>query len=108
MIVHGVVVKGVEVDSQTRCKHYHTERDIIAIKFKCCDTYYPCHLCHEECADHKALTWPKEEWNEKAILCGNCGEELTINEYMNSKSTCPNCSASFNPGCQLHYHLYFD
>jgi uncharacterized CHY-type Zn-finger protein len=108
VVIHGVAVKGVEVDSETRCKHYHTERDIIAIKFKCCDIYYPCHLCHEETAGHKAMTWSKEEWDEKAILCGECGKELTINEYMNSESICPNCYVSFNPGCQLHYHLYFE
>ena len=103
-----IPLQGVEVDSKTRCLHYHTERDIIAIKFKCCQTYYPCHLCHEETGGHEPILWPKEEWNTKAILCGECKSELTISEYMKCQSVCPYCEASFNPGCQNHYHLYFE
>jgi uncharacterized CHY-type Zn-finger protein len=108
MVVHGTKVEGVEVDRETRCKHYSTEKDIIAIKFKCCDTYYPCYKCHEEVADHDAIVWAKDEWQSKAILCGKCGTELTILQYMNCQATCPHCEASFNSGCQLHYHLYFE
>ncbi|MEQ8425502.1 MAG: chromophore lyase, partial [Cyclobacteriaceae bacterium] len=66
------------------------------------------HECHEESANHKALTWSKDEFNEKAILCGICKRELTINEYLGSSNTCPNCSASFNPNCEKHYRLYFN
>ena len=58
--------------------------DIIAIKFKCCEKYYPCYQCHEETADHPAQIWNKDEWNIKAILCGVCKTELTINDYMRS------------------------
>lgn len=39
---------GSIIDVNTRCIHYHTNLDIIAIKFKCCDIYYPCYKCHEE------------------------------------------------------------
>jgi len=95
------------IDHQTRCKHYHTDIDIIAIKFKCCNTYYGCYYCHEEAADHKHMVWPRNEWETKAILCGSCDTELTINQYMNSDYTCPTCQAAFNPRCQNHYHLYF-
>ena len=35
-------VAGDVIDSETRCTHYHSELDIIAIKFYCCDTYFPC------------------------------------------------------------------
>lgn len=107
MLVKGIPVRGSEVDHETRCKHYHSEKDIIAIKFKCCDTYYPCHLCHEENADHPAQQWGTEERGEKAILCGHCGTEITIQGYMDCGSRCPNCDAQFNPGCELHYTLYF-
>ncbi len=107
MQIKGTTIIGVSVDAETRCHHYYTEKDIIAIKFKCCDTYYPCHLCHEEKADHPASQWEQNEREFKAILCGKCGHELTIKAYMASDSTCPNCHASFNPGCQLHDHLYF-
>jgi uncharacterized CHY-type Zn-finger protein len=108
MKIHGVEVKGVGVDPQTRCAHYHSERDIIAIKFACCQTYYPCHLCHDACADHPAVPWPRSRRSEKAVLCGTCGTELTIEEYLTCGSLCPKCGSFFNPGCQRHYHLYFE
>ncbi|GIM46573.1 hypothetical protein DNHGIG_21220 [Collibacillus ludicampi] len=108
MKIHGIEVKGTNVDPETRCKHYSSEKDIIAIKFPCCQTYYPCFQCHKEGADHPALAWKKEQWHEKAILCGKCGAELTIIEYMGCNARCPKCEASFNPGCRNHYHLYFE
>lgn len=101
-------VKGNLVDKETRCSHYHTVKDIIAIKFKCCDTYYSCYQCHTEHANHDLKRWTKNEFTEKAILCGKCKHELTISEYMTSNSTCPNCNSSFNPACSNHYDLYFD
>ncbi|MFC3881306.1 CHY zinc finger protein [Algoriphagus namhaensis] len=106
--IRGINVFGKPVDNQTRCVHWHSELDIIAIKFKCCDKYYPCFSCHEEEADHDHKVWPKEEFDQKAILCGVCGNELGIQEYMNSNNTCPHCKSNFNPGCSKHYHLYFE
>lgn len=108
LIVKGYEVKGIEVDPQTRCRHYHSDKDIIAIKFKCCDTYYPCHLCHQETADHPPEIWGKQQREEKAVLCGCCGYEMSIREYMECDSCCPECTADFNPGCALHYELYFE
>jgi len=105
---NGVRIFGKPVDAQTRCVHWHSALDIIAIKFKCCDQYYPCYSCHEETTDHEAVVWPKTEFGEKAILCGVCGHELTISEYMTCNNTCPKCAAQFNPGCSNHYHLYFE
>ncbi|MFD2750428.1 CHY zinc finger protein [Virgibacillus siamensis] len=94
-------------DNETRCRHYHEENDIIAIKFYCCKEYYSCYKCHAEygCGQHKV--WPKAKFAEKAILCGKCKYELTIDDYLNGGYSCPNCHASFNPGCSIHYHLYF-
>ncbi|MCH7415084.1 CHY zinc finger protein [Belliella sp. R4-6] len=103
-----VRVFGKSVDKQTRCVHWHSQLDVIAIKFKCCEKYYPCFSCHEEEADHKHEVWPKSEFDQKAILCGVCAKELSVKEYMDSDNTCPNCKASFNPGCSNHYHLYFE
>jgi len=102
-----IKVYGKVIDDNTRCEHYHSTVDIIAIKFKCCDKYYPCYQCHEEMADHAAQTWNKNEWNVKAILCGACKKELTIQEYIESGNNCPNCKAAFNSSCSKHYHLYF-
>src|ERR1700712_2892414 len=99
-------VLGRTVDDQTRCVHYSAPNDVIAIKFKCCGSYYPCFQCHRECADHPAEQWPANEWHEKAILCGVCRTDLPIQTYFDVKS-CPHCSAEFNEGCRLHRHLYF-
>ena len=106
--IKGINVYGKPIDNQTRCQHWHSELDIIAIKFKCCDKYYPCFSCHEETADHEPQVWPKSEFDSKAILCGVCGTELSIADYKSSNNTCPNCKAAFNPGCSNHYHLYFE
>ncbi|NEU10370.1 hypothetical protein GZH53_18745 [Flavihumibacter sp. R14] len=102
-----IIVKGNQIDDQTRCIHYHSALDIIAIKFKCCRTYYPCYDCHQAEADHRPERWSKEEWDTKAILCGACKTELTIRQYLDCNYTCPSCKAHFNPGCRNHDHLYF-
>ncbi|WP_289355543.1 CHY zinc finger protein [Paenibacillus sp. S-12] len=96
------------IDTMTRCRHYHSEVDVIAIKFKCCDVYYGCYYCHAEMADHQPIVWPMEEQGAKAILCGSCYAELTIEQYLNSHYKCPVCNVSFNPGCKNHNHLYFE
>ncbi len=103
-----IEVKGKPVDGQTRCTHYQSPLDVIAIKFKCCDTYYPCFFCHEETAGHKAEVWSKNEFDTRAILCGICQQEMTVNEYQHSSYQCPHCSARFNPKCSNHNHLYFE
>jgi uncharacterized CHY-type Zn-finger protein len=100
-------VRGVNVDPQTRCEHYRGPTDIIAIKMKCCGVYYACKDCHIARADHALAAWPQSEWDQDAILCGTCGAELTIQQYMNSGSRCPACGAAFNPRCRNHYHFYF-
>ncbi len=105
--IHGEPVFGVDVDGLTHCAHWHDENDIIAIRFHCCERWYACYECHTECADHPATVWPAALWNTHAILCGACGRQLSISEYMNGGFRCPTCDAGFNPGCRSHYHLYF-
>jgi uncharacterized CHY-type Zn-finger protein len=99
-------VLGPVVDDETRCIHYRTPLDVIAIRFACCREYYPCHLCHAESADHPAEQWPADAGDETAVLCGVCGHLLTIAEYLDTDG-CPACAAPFNPGCRAHTHLYF-
>ena len=106
-IIHGVLVKGKVIDNETRCSHYHTNLDIIALKFKCCNTYYTCYTCHQEATDHTPTTWEVTERDEKAVLCGVCGHELTITEYLASNNICTACQSHFNPNCKNHYNLYF-
>ena len=101
--------KGIQLDDQTRCAHWHSPVDIIAIKFACCNEYYACYDCHQALADHEPKRWPRESFDqEEAILCGACQKTMTITTYMNANSTCPQCGASFNSRCQLHWHLYFE
>ncbi len=100
-------VLGFPVDAAGRCKHYYGENDIVSIKFKCCNSYYPCYKCHDESTDHERQIWAKGEFDEKAILCGNCFHELTINEYIHNQKCCK-CNASFNPNCANHYYRYFE
>ena len=106
-IIHGEELNGVAIDAQTRCSHYNSELDVIAIKFKCCGRWFPCFECHQECAEHTVETWGANEWNEAAILCGVCGNQQSITEYISGDSVCPECKVNFNPGCAKHHHLYF-
>ena len=100
-------VRGVNLDSQTRCQHYRGPVDIVAIKMKCCDLYYACKDCHDTLADHPIAIWPENEWNQPAVLCGACSAVLTILQYMQSDFRCPACRAQFNSRCRNHYHYYF-
>lgn len=102
-----ITVHGTHVNSRTQCAHWHSDRDIIAIRFKCCDAYYACIDCHREAADHEPVVWPKAEFEEQAIYCGNCRHTLSISSYLACGNTCPVCQAAFNPGCANHYPLYF-
>ena len=106
-MVTGMRIHGQTIDEQTRCVHYGTAEDVIAIKFACCRRYYPCHLCHLEDADHPAEQWPLGERDQLAVICGVCSTELTIADYLQA-SGCPACAAPFNPGCKLHTPLYFE
>lgn len=107
-IIHSEEVHGIEVDAETRCAHWHSELDIIAIRFKCCGRWYPCFDCHAELADHEPEVWPKDRFSEEAILCGSCGYQLAIAEYLVCDSNCPKCRRKFNPGCANHFQIYFD
>src|SRR5688500_6653863 len=99
-------VLGPTVDEQTRCIHYRTTLDIVAIRFACCGQYYPCHLCHDETADHPSRPWSAGASDERAVLCGACWTELTVVEYLGA-ARCPACTAAFNPRCARHHSIYF-
>ncbi|NHX34850.1 MULTISPECIES: CHY zinc finger protein [Halolamina] len=132
MEVHGHTVRGVDVGPETRCRHYDSELDVIAIRFPCCGTFYPCYECHLAAVDHEPERWgedagPAENGSAaertavedpgsaertaaeeaNAVLCGVCGTVLTVAEYVDCDDRCPNCRAAFNPGCRRHYDRYF-
>lgn len=107
MLSHGIEVRGDVLDAETRCAHYHAACDIIAIRFACCRVYYPCHACHAAHAGHAAVLWEPDQFDARAVLCGHCGHELTIREYLACNHACPHCGAAFNPRCHRHNGLYF-
>lgn len=106
--VNGTTVRGVGVGPETRCAHYAGERDVIAIRFGCCDSYHPCADCHAAVADHSAEPIPRAEFGEPGVLCGVCGAALTVEAYLDCGFVCPGCGAAFNPSCAAHYDRYFE
>ena len=102
-----VRVRGAAVDDETRCVHYRGPLDIVAIRFHCCDEFYPCFRCHADAADHAASAWPRERFDDRAVLCGVCRTTLTITAYL-AADGCPSCAAPFNPGGRFHHDLYFE
>ncbi len=101
-------VSGIDLDPQTRCAHYRTPLDIIAIKMKCCGIYYACKECHDALANHTIEAWPRSEWDQPVVMCGACNTELSTRQYLECSNQCPGCHARFNPGCRHHYRFYFE
>ena len=103
-----VPVRGIAVDEQTRCRHYESSRDVVAIAFACCETYYACFACHAAATDHEPVRWPADRADEPAVLCGACRTTLSVETYVAEGDTCPACGAAFNPGCRRHHDRYFE
>ncbi|GAA3948642.1 CHY zinc finger protein [Microbacterium soli] len=104
--VGGWTVRGAVVDAHTRCVHYGSELDVVAMRSRCCGDWYPCVHCHDEAVSHSRMVWEPEAVQEHAVLCGACGTTMSISQYRDAEE-CPLCGAGFNPGCRLHHDLYF-
>lgn len=100
-------VGGSVVDDETRCAHYASPLDVVAIRFHCCGRWYPCLHCHAEAEDHPVLPWPAARREAQALLCGVCRHRFSIAEYLDT-DRCTACAARFNPGCGRHHPAYFD
>ena len=103
--IAGYPIMGFPVDDESRCIHYHSPLDIVAIKFPCCNQFSP---SHDQVSGHTASRWRQDRRDLKAVLCGAYGYELSIEEYLTAGEQCPSCKALFNPGCRNHHHLYFE
>lgn len=100
-------VHGELIDNESRCVHWHSPLDVIALKFKCCQRFYACYSCHDKLAGHPPQRYNlRHDSNEKLVLCGVCRTQLTFEQYVELR--CPRCAAHFNPGCKIHYDLYFE
>lgn len=106
--VGNVVVRGLDVDPETRCAHYDSDRDVLAFAFPCCEPYYPCYRCHDAIADHDRTLWPRAARDRRAVLCGACGARSSIAAYLADPLACPACGVPFNPGCHEHHDRYFE
>jgi uncharacterized CHY-type Zn-finger protein len=103
-----VPLRGVAVDAESRCRHWHDGHDVVALRFACCDTYYPCAACHAETTAHGTDRLSRDRFGEPAVLCGVCRATLSVETYLDAGDDCPVCGAPFNPGCRRHRHLYFE
>ncbi|MDZ5810846.1 CHY zinc finger protein [Halorubrum sp. AD140] len=131
-----VPLRGVAVDPETRCAHWDGPVDVVALRFGCCEAYYPCDACHDATTDHETEPWPRDRFDELAVLCGACRTVLTAREYLDGEAqraagseghspsgnraspgdsretpdddACPRCGAAFNPGCRAHRDRYFE
>ena len=118
-----VPLRGVAVGPETRCAHWASEFDVVALRFGCCGVFSPCYACHVEATDHDPDPWPRARFDDPAVLCGVCGTTLSARTYLAGDSegrspsgsrakpdddTCPACGAEFNPGCRRHRDRYFE
>lgn len=101
-----IKIYGGLLDQASRCRHYHTVLDIVALKCFACRNYYACYKCHDSLEAHPYQAYPDNRVADKVVICGVCKEEMTIAEYRSSK-TCPNCQSAFNPACGKHDAIYF-
>ncbi len=98
-----IPIYGEDLDECGRCRHYHTDLDVVALKCAQCGKYYACYHCHDEMEDHPFKATDGSE--PYPVLCGSCRHLLTYKEY--SEGRCPYCGHPFNPRCSRHHDIYF-
>ena len=64
---------GMEVDAQTRCVHWRSAVDIVAIKMACCGVYWACKDCHEALAGHAIAVWGRGSGMRGRFCAGLAG-----------------------------------
>ena len=82
-------IYGLLVDNESRCQHYHTELDIVALKCFDCLKYYACYQCHDSLEEHSFRAYPCHLKQDKVLICG---------VYQHA----------FNLACSKHYDIYFE
>ena len=102
-----IQINGLLVDDQSRCQHYHSTLDIVALKCSGCLKYYACYQCHDSLEEHSFRAYPCQLKQDKVLICGVCRHEMTIEEYQQAL-VCSHCHSAFNPACSKHYDIYFE
>ena len=97
-------IYGIQLDQAGRCRHYHSEADVVALRCCQCHKYYACYKCHDESENHDFK--PADASDPVPVLCGNCMNQLTREQY--ARGFCHYCRHQFNPGCRLHHDIYFE
>lgn len=65
------VKEGEELPDKGTCKHY--KKSFRWFRFSCCNSLYPCDVCHNEQTNHKAETAYK-------MVCGLCSKEQSVKQ----------------------------
>ena len=105
-----VVGVGVNTHGQSRCAHWHSDLDVLALQSPCCSKFYACATCHDALEDHPLQPWPADtKLSTKVLLCGVCEATFSAGQYLSGDKFCPDpaCAAPFNPGCRKHWHVHF-
>ena len=86
-VMRGEIMKiyGIQLDQAGRCLHYHSEADVVALRCRQCHKYYSCYKCHDESENHDFK--PADTSDPVPVLCGNCMNQLTRNQY--EQGFCP-------------------
>ncbi|WP_252177441.1 CHY zinc finger protein [Endozoicomonas sp. 4G] len=81
------VQQPVQETPEPLCVHYDR---LCYVSFQCCNTFFPCHKCHNEKVDLKEITCKTKKQAKDATMlkCSLCDYEGEINE---GSQTCPNC-----------------
>ncbi len=53
-----IQAQGLLVDDESRCVHYHSEKDIVSLQCYECKKYYACYQCHNTMETHVFLPIP--------------------------------------------------
>ena len=75
---------GVEIEThrESRCKHYHSKLDVLALESSCCNKFYSCVKCHDEMENHAMIPWDSDtSLNRHALLCGVCEKTFSIRTW---------------------------
>ena len=78
-------IEGLELTKHggSRCAHWHSELDVLALQAPCCGKFYACASCHDACEDHALEPWPADTpVSQPALMCGVCRHRYSIETYI--------------------------